>query len=503
MLAQIPSARQATATIVKPTLLFSLRKPYRTSRGTLIIGSSNRAVAELETVLLVGEFRQRLASLHGHENWILERSRFFFLALPALAGQESPIQWPVPPPGPRRESRRPATRPDRVPELAAALAGGRRPPRRRGSGRSRVPRRRPRPASARGSPGWGSPAGRRSWSMGRSADREAVARAYWLLRRAGCAEVRVLDGGLAAWRAAGLPRDRPAPRPAAGVPPRPARRGGRGGRRLDRRTFAQAGVQLLDVRDARGWERWETPPTFAAGHIPYSLPFDPRALLPADGGWPDPAAVRRRLAAFGPRPGDPVRLESTFVLYGEDAQRSPARPRLSAPQPRRPRRPRLSGGLEGMEGGGRAAGGQGGLGRGAGRPACGGRTPGSPRTARRATSSCSTCASRGTSRSATCRGPSASPSSTSPTTSRSGGGGVARRRPRHDAAGALLLWDRLRAQPQGGGPGGEPRLPRRALVPRRRRGVAAGRLPAPRLALPTPAPSARERVSPAGGDGRP
>ena len=41
-------------------------------------------------------------------------------------------------------------------------------------------------------------------------------------------------------------------------------------------TFAQAGVQLLDVRDVRGWERWETPPTFAAGHIPYSLPFDPR-----------------------------------------------------------------------------------------------------------------------------------------------------------------------------------------------------------------------------------
>ncbi len=36
-LAQIPSARQNTATAVKPALLFSLRRPYRTSRGTFTI----------------------------------------------------------------------------------------------------------------------------------------------------------------------------------------------------------------------------------------------------------------------------------------------------------------------------------------------------------------------------------------------------------------------------------------------------------------------------------
>ena len=85
-------------------------------------------------------------------------------------------------------------------------------------------------------------------------------------------------------------------------------------------TLVQAGVQLLDVRDARGWDRWETPPTFAAGHIPYSLPFDPAALLPAGGGWPDPAELRRRLATLGPRPGDPVRPDSVFVLYGADTR---------------------------------------------------------------------------------------------------------------------------------------------------------------------------------------
>jgi rhodanese-related sulfurtransferase len=82
--------------------------------------------------------------------------------------------------------------------------------------------------------------------------------------------------------------------------------------------FGEPGVELLDVRDARGWDQWRTPPTFGAGHIPYSLPFDPRSLLPPGGGWPDPAELRRRLGALGPRPGDPVKLDATFVLYGED-----------------------------------------------------------------------------------------------------------------------------------------------------------------------------------------
>src|SRR5688572_26408822 len=47
-------------------------------------------------------------------------------------------------------------------------------------------------------------------------------------------------------------------------------------------TFGRPGTVLLDVRDARGWDRWETPPTFAAGHIPHALPFDPRAFLSKD-----------------------------------------------------------------------------------------------------------------------------------------------------------------------------------------------------------------------------
>jgi rhodanese-related sulfurtransferase len=85
-------------------------------------------------------------------------------------------------------------------------------------------------------------------------------------------------------------------------------------------SFGQPGVELLDVRDARGWDRWQTPPIFGEGHIPYSLPFDPRLLLPAAGGWPEPLAIRQRLATLGPRPGEPVHADSTFVLYGDDVQ---------------------------------------------------------------------------------------------------------------------------------------------------------------------------------------
>ena len=90
-------------------------------------------------------------------------------------------------------------------------------------------------------------------------------------------------------------------------------------------SFGQPGTVLLDVRDARGWDRWEAPPLFAAGHIPHALPFDPRTFLSKDGNLPDPSETRRRLGTLGPRHNDPVSLDSTFVLYADGA----SDPRLS------------------------------------------------------------------------------------------------------------------------------------------------------------------------------
>jgi thiosulfate/3-mercaptopyruvate sulfurtransferase len=245
------------------------------------------------------------------------KTAWWSLVLVLLAPSQSPLQFPVPPPGPPRQSTLPEILIGPT-ELAQRLkTRGAVPLDARDDG-----------AYAEGHlPGAvsaeeGIPDSKMVVVYG-DGDREEVARRYWLLRRAGRSGVRVLDGGIAAWRAAGLPVEtEPAgPRTASEPRPSPASQTA-----VDvdwvAESFGQEGVELLDVRDARGWDQWKTPPTFAAGHIPYALPFDPRALLPAE-GWPEPATLRRRLAAFGPRPGDPVSLEATFVLYtdGDDDPR--------------------------------------------------------------------------------------------------------------------------------------------------------------------------------------
>lgn len=259
--------------------------------------------------------------------WILA----LLLATARLAGQGSPIQWPLPPPGPPRAAVFPRVLIG-ARELAGALEKGAIPLDVRGNGlyaAGHLPG-----AVPAWSPGEEAPELDRVRSLlaGRGIgggetvviygdpDREESGRLYWLLRWAGCAEVRVLDGGMAAWRAAGGALESGPARRAPAAAFRAASREATADASWIADGFARPGVELLDVRDARGWERWQTPPTFAAGHIPYSLPLDPRGLLPTGGGWPDPAAVRRRLAAFGPRPGDPVRLDSLFVLYGEDGR---------------------------------------------------------------------------------------------------------------------------------------------------------------------------------------
>jgi thiosulfate/3-mercaptopyruvate sulfurtransferase len=267
-------------------------------------------------------------------------------ALPSGA-QDSPLQWPVPPPGPPRQAAPPRLL-IAASGVAAELAAGAVPLDARGPGAAFAAGHLPGAV-----PAWSAGADDVDLARVRSrlagagisgeetvvlygggfgdtgsgdGGREALARLFWLLRWAGVRDIRLLDGGLAAWRAAAGAVETGAPRRAAAAAFHPAAAtetatdaGWIAG------TLVQAGVQLLDVRDARGWERWATPPTFAAGHIPYSLPFDPAALLPPKEGWPDPTEVRRH-ATRGPRPGDPVRPDSVFVLYGTDA--ADPRPRL-------------------------------------------------------------------------------------------------------------------------------------------------------------------------------
>lgn len=252
---------------------------------------------------------------------------FFLVAAFPLAGQ-SPLQWPLPKPSvPEPAFPEILVRPD---GLAQALSRGEavpldvRPPEAYAAGhlRGAAPAWNPEEEgdvrsllAARGISGTETVV-----LYGGPDDTGRIGRLFWLLERAGCARVQVLDGGIGAWSAAGGELT-------TGLPP-PAAESFTGRVREEAsvsvdevaRSFGQAGVELLDLRDARGWERWETPPGFAAGHVPHALPFDVGWLLDADGGWPDPAAARRRIGEIGPRAGDPVNPESAFILYGEDGR---------------------------------------------------------------------------------------------------------------------------------------------------------------------------------------
>ncbi len=132
----------------------------------------------------------------------------------------------------------------------------------------------------------------------------AAARAWWLLRWAGHDNVRLLDGGLAAWQAAGLPVEsgEVVPEPgdvelsAGHVPVIP----------LDGvPAAAQDGVLL----DARAGERYrgETEPVDPhPGHIPGAISAPTGANIGPDGRFLPAETLRARFEALGVRPGVPV-----------------------------------------------------------------------------------------------------------------------------------------------------------------------------------------------------
>jgi len=130
-----------------------------------------------------------------------------------------------------------------------------------------------------------------------------AARAWWLLGWFGHPDARVLDGGLGAWVAAGLPLTTEAADPDPGD--FTARPGGRslldaaGAARL-----AAAGV-LLDARAPARYQGLEEPVDPVAGHIPGARNA-PMADLVGDHGLVPPASLRRLLDRHGARPGTPV-----------------------------------------------------------------------------------------------------------------------------------------------------------------------------------------------------
>ncbi|MCQ1999194.1 sulfurtransferase [Arthrobacter zhaoxinii] len=132
----------------------------------------------------------------------------------------------------------------------------------------------------------------------------SAARAWWLLRHAGETDVYLLDGGLAAWREAGLPLAsgpvQPEPgtaylswghMPVVGLP--------EAGR------VAAEGT-LLDARAPERYRGETEPVDPRAGHIPGAVNRPSTDNLAADGTFRSPAELRASFEALGVRPDRPV-----------------------------------------------------------------------------------------------------------------------------------------------------------------------------------------------------
>lgn len=125
----------------------------------------------------------------------------------------------------------------------------------------------------------------------------AAARAWWLLGWAGVREVAILDGGLGAWRAAGLPVE---PGEVTAPPGDVVLRGG--GRRVievdEAAALAGAGL-LLDARAGERYRGEVEPIDPRAGHIPGALSAPTAANLDGDGRFLAPEELRARFDALG------------------------------------------------------------------------------------------------------------------------------------------------------------------------------------------------------------
>ena len=139
------------------------------------------------------------------------------------------------------------------------------------------------------------------------ADSTAAARAWWLLRYFGHRQVRVLDGGLAAWTASGHPVQTglPASAPAAGdftaSPGHLALLDADGAAAL-----ARTGV-LLDARAGARYRGETEPVDPVAGHIPRAVSAPTAENVHKDGTFLPPADLARRFAALGVgADGDPA-----------------------------------------------------------------------------------------------------------------------------------------------------------------------------------------------------
>lgn len=132
-----------------------------------------------------------------------------------------------------------------------------------------------------------------------------AARLWWMLDALGHRDVRVLDGGIAAWRAAGLPLVSGAEPPRAPVTLELATTWSR---TIDRETL-RAALGSLTLLDARAAERYRgelEPVDPIPGHIPTAISAPTTADMGTDGTLRSPVALAERYASLGADTGTVV-----------------------------------------------------------------------------------------------------------------------------------------------------------------------------------------------------
>lgn len=126
----------------------------------------------------------------------------------------------------------------------------------------------------------------------------SAARAWWLLRHHGVADVRILDGSLRAWRGAGLPLETGPSSPTPGAITLSA------GPRddvldIEETSDLPATGVLLDARAAERYAGEVEPIDPRAGHIPGAVSAPTSENLTDDGRFRSAAELRERFAALG------------------------------------------------------------------------------------------------------------------------------------------------------------------------------------------------------------
>jgi thiosulfate/3-mercaptopyruvate sulfurtransferase len=132
-----------------------------------------------------------------------------------------------------------------------------------------------------------------------------ASRLWWMLDALGHRGVRVLDGGISAWRGAGLPLETGEQPP---LDPRPLQLAEAWHRTIDRDELWErlGSVTLLDVRAAERYRGEVEPVDPAPGHIPTALNAPATANLGPDGLLRPPDALARSFAGLGVGSGEVV-----------------------------------------------------------------------------------------------------------------------------------------------------------------------------------------------------